>query len=84
MSLEPRVQDTASKARGPRKAPMYACAGYILRSSTVHFHVTMVALHQQDLEMRQDLEQMVSEEEQKRLINGVQEGKKKPFWDCYS
>lgn len=41
------------------------------------FHVTTAALHQQDLEMRQDLEQMVSDEEPKRLINGVQEGKKK-------
>ena len=32
----------------------------------------------------QDLEQMVSDEEQKRLINGVQEAKKKKCWDCYS
>ena len=35
VSLEPRVQDTVSKARGPRKAPMYTCTGCILRSSTV-------------------------------------------------
>ena len=36
MSLEPRVQDSVSKPRGPCKAPMYTCAGCILRNSRVH------------------------------------------------
>ena len=84
MSVEPRAQDSVSKARGPCKAPRYSCAGCALRNSRCTTSCDDGSSAPTGLEMRQDLEQMVSEEELKRLTNGVQEGKKKTCWDCYS
>lgn len=68
-----RVQSS----RSVQGSNVHLCSLCTAQLQGVPFYMNTMALHLQDLETRQDLEQMVSDEGQRRLMNGVQEKKKK-------